>query len=348
MEDYDSSHGLSSADLKHGSNIDDFRSSLHNMELQLARTKEEKAVVSNKLQEVNELLEKSHKNLSKNEEVLLEKTRKIKELEFKVEQSTRSMPQGNIELLSFHHDLKMKSEEIAELKALLRKKDEIIECLKTHTHLEDQKLKNLSCNLQEKAKRSSELHGRLEETKKSLDALAFSKRNEGGMLVEIEHYKADNARLVSLLKATKEFKDFADYAEASEGIRYLPKTQKSQIAAVDECDDWVPSESWRMVNVFLAKYGTVGFKSVQISRLLEDLNAIWRKREKNLMNQVRSKCNRELETLRRQLANAPKYDHYVADKEINRLKSDLKKVNEDLRVVSSASVRAVKRPHGFI
>ena len=71
MEEYDSSHGLSSSDLKHGSNIDDFRSSLHNMELQLAKTKEEKALIANKLEEVNELLEKSQKKISKNEEEII-------------------------------------------------------------------------------------------------------------------------------------------------------------------------------------------------------------------------------------------------------------------------------------
>ena len=348
MEEYGSSQGLSSSDLKHSSNLDEFRSSLHNMELQLARTKEEKALVTNKLEELNDLLEKSQKNLTKKEEILHEKTRKIKELEFKVEQSTRTMPQGNIELMSFHHELKMKSEEIAELKALLRKKDELIESIKTHNHTESQKMKSLASNLQEKSKKTSELHGKLEETKKSLDSCAFSKRNEGTMLVEIEHYKADNARLVNLLKSTAEFKTFSEYAESSGGVRYLPKTNKSPISAFDECDDWVPTESWKMVKGFLDKYGNTGFKSVQINRLLEDLNAIWRKREKNLMNQVRSKCNRELETLRRQLANAPAYEHFVADKEINRLKNDLKRANEDLRVVSSASVRAVRRPHGFI
>ena len=66
------------------------------------------------------------------------------------------------------------------------------------------------------------------------------------------------------------------------------------------------------------------------------------------MNQVRSKCNRELENLRRKLANAPNYEQFVSDKEINRLKNDLKRANEDLRTVSSASVRAIGRPHGFI
>ena len=62
-------------------------------------------------------------------------------------------------------------------------------------------------------------------------------------MVELEHYKADNSRLVSLLKSTQEFKSFSEYAEASEGIRYLPRTNKTVTKGNDECDDWVPSDA---------------------------------------------------------------------------------------------------------
>ena len=243
MEEYDSSQGLSSSDLKHGSKIDEFRSSIHNLELQLAKTKEDKAMISNRLEELNEKLEESSKKLQKTEDQLHEKTRKIKELEFKVEQSTRSMPPGNIDLISLHHDLKMRDEEISELKNLLKKKDSIIESLKTQSFLEDQKIKNLSSFVKEKSSKNEELFVKLEENKKNLDSLAFSKRNEGTLMVELEHYKADNSRLVSLLKSTQEFKSFSEYAEASEGIRYLPRTNKTVTKGNDECDDWVPSDA---------------------------------------------------------------------------------------------------------
>ena len=48
MEEYSSSQGMSSADLKHSSNLDDFRSSIHNLELQLAKSKEENQCGCNK------------------------------------------------------------------------------------------------------------------------------------------------------------------------------------------------------------------------------------------------------------------------------------------------------------
>ena len=348
MEEYSSSQGISSSDLKHSSNLDDFRSSIHNLELQLAKSKEEKAHLHNKLDEANERFDQSQKRIAAKEEELHDKQRKIKELESKIEQKPKIVPAGSVDLLSFHHQLKTKDEEIAELKNILRQKDEIIASLKVHTQLEDQKFRAACQSASKNLKKYELADGQLEQTKKKLDNSHLTKRNEGTLLVEIEHYKADNARLVTLLKSTDEFSNFADFAEASEGVRYLPRTGASKIDAEKETDDWVPSQAFTMVKDFLAKYGEKGFKSIQINQLLEDLNAIWRRREKNLISQVRSKCNRELEKLRRQLSHAPCYDQVVSSDKIDRLKSDLKRANSDLRNVASCSVRAVARPHGFI
>jgi len=68
-----------------------------------------------------------------------------------------------------------------------------------------------------------------------------------------------------------------------------------------------------------------------MNRFLEDLNKAWRAREKCLMSIVRSKCMREVETLRRKVATRPSYSQVQSETEINRLKTDLKKAHSDLR-----------------
>ncbi|OMJ84184.1 hypothetical protein SteCoe_14736 [Stentor coeruleus] len=348
MEEVESSQGLTNSDLKHSSNVDNFRSSLHNMELQLAKVRESKTIILNKIEEANDILENFQKKIARIEEEIIEKDNKIQELKLKAEQNTSKMPQGSAELLSFHHQLKMKDEEISDLTQLLSKKELIIESLKTHTYLEEHKLASANISAAENISRAKELKSRLEKTQKKIDLCTFTKRNEGTLMIELEHYKADNERLISLLKSTSEFSIFGDFAEASEGIRYLPRTNKVHYKVQDDSGDWLPQESYKMVNEFLVKYGDKGFKSAEINKLLGDLNSIWRRREKNLMGQVKSKCNRESDTLKRKVLYAPKLDQFVAEKNINRLKSDLKKANEELRAVSSASVRAIARPHGFI
>ncbi|OMJ85352.1 hypothetical protein SteCoe_13325 [Stentor coeruleus] len=348
MEDYGSSQGLTNSDLKQSSNIEDFRSSLHNMELKLAKAREDKALVSNKLEEINEHIEQSQKKLSQIEEEVHERNRKIKELEFRVDQSSCIMPQGSVDLMSFDLQLKMKEDQILDLKNLLKKRDSMIESMKKHTVSEEQKLNIITSSAKENKQKAENLKSKLEKTHKSLDSSNYAKRNEETLMVELEHYKADNARLVALLKSTDEFSAFSDFAEASEGIRYMQRGNKVKVQVEEECDDWIPQESWKMVKDFLAKYGEKGFKSVQINRLLEDLNSVWRRREKNLMSQVRSKCNKEIEAVRKQIGSTPKFEQNVAKNEINKLKSGLKKAQEDLRTVSSTSVRVIPRTYGYV
>jgi hypothetical protein len=55
----------------------------------------------------------------------------------------------------------------------------------------------------------------------------MTRKSEGTALLEIEHYKADNERLVKMLSQTKEFQNFGKLAMDSitdgfsGGIRYL-------------------------------------------------------------------------------------------------------------------------------
>jgi hypothetical protein len=51
----------------------------------------------------------------------------------------------------------------------------------------------------------------------------MTRKSEGTALLEIEHYKADNERLVQMLAATKEFSAFGKLAldTAENTIRYM-------------------------------------------------------------------------------------------------------------------------------
>lgn len=105
------------------------------------------------------------------------------------------------------------------------------------------------------------------------------KRSEGTLLLELEHLKADNERLVNLLKKTPEFRDFSMSAGGKPSNFQIRKENASK-----EMDDWVPSEAWRLSHDFLAKYGSGGFSQIHVNKLLDDLNKAWRKREKRVIS----------------------------------------------------------------
>lgn len=52
--------------------------------------------------------------------------------------------------------------------------------------------------------------------------MVLNRKSEGTALLQAEHYKIDNQRLIKLLASTKEFKNFAEFAaDSGEGVRYL-------------------------------------------------------------------------------------------------------------------------------
>jgi hypothetical protein len=59
-------------------------------------------------------------------------------------------------------------------------------------------------DMENKCSENNRLRAKLGETEKNLDELYLSRKSEGTALLELEHLKADNNRLIRLLKSTKE------------------------------------------------------------------------------------------------------------------------------------------------
>jgi hypothetical protein len=59
-----------------------------------------------------------------------------------------------------------------------------------------------------KDKEIDEMRRELEDTRKKLDEVVMQRKSEGTALLEIDHYKADNERLIAMLSKTEEFKNF--------------------------------------------------------------------------------------------------------------------------------------------
>ena len=93
---------------------------------------------------------------------------------------------------------------------------------------------------------------------KQLDEFYINRKSEAGLLLEIEHLKDDNKRLLNLLKNTEEYKDFAYLAEdSSGGITFVGSNNKVKVITAknkkkmdpnvkgndpNNEDNWVPHE----------------------------------------------------------------------------------------------------------
>jgi hypothetical protein len=188
---------------------------------------------------------------------------------------------------------------------------------------------------------------------KTIDELYVNRKSESALLLEIEHLKDDNVRLLQMLKSTEEFKDFAYLAETvSGGIKFINgnNTQRSKSANkinshknVKECekqkniksdpfngDNWVPADAFNCAYEFRDKYN-IEMSETLINDLLASLNKIWRDREKKQIARLKTKYQNEIMSLRRKATMRTSYDEFTAGKTICKLKKDLKNVRDDLR-----------------
>lgn len=141
-----------------------------------------------------------------------------------------------------------------------------------------------------------------------------------------------------MLGKTKEYAGFASLAQDSgSGVRYmdpeeLKSTSSSTINASkkenigekdDDTDNWIPEEAFKAAHDFRNKCAANVSKAL-MNTLLQDLNRIWRVREKKQISRIKAEANREVQYLRRELAFKKPYDQVVQEAEIKRLKSELK------------------------
>lgn len=104
---------------------------------------------------------------------------------------------------------------------------------------------------------------RIDELEKEINDLYINKKSEGNLIMENQHLKDDNLRLLEMLKTTNEYKDFAYLNETIPGgIRFVhdpPLSKKHK----HECErreaenllkknneNWIPNEAFNIIYDF--------------------------------------------------------------------------------------------------
>lgn len=136
-----------------------------------------------------------------------------------------------------------------------------------------------------------------------------------------------------MLSKTKEFAGFANFAmDSGQAVRYMDPLEDSKSTTAttmkfsngdDGSDDWIPEEAYKAAHDFRNKCAANVSKAL-MNTLLQDLNRIWRAREKKQISRIKTEANREVQYLRRELAFKKPYDQVLHENDIKRLKNELK------------------------
>jgi chromosome segregation ATPase len=185
-----------------------------------------------------------------------------------------------------HKEIETKDEQLEKLYTQLRAKDETVKFFSVN---QDQNIKNqgaLHDELEQLRKDKFDMHNRVSLLQKQLDEFYINRKSEAGMLLELEHLKDDNKRLLNLLKNTEEYKDFAYLAEdCSGGIKYVHSENKTRVLTTkpkkkdkfskgddpNNEENWVPNEAYTFTHDFKNKY-KLEMNEDLISDLLASVN----------------------------------------------------------------------------
>jgi predicted RNase H-like nuclease (RuvC/YqgF family) len=139
----------------------------------------------------------------------------------------------------------------------MKAKDETIKFYSVNNEQVLRHQNNYKEELEKVNSEKQELNSKIRDLQRNIDELYVNRKSEAAMVLEVEHLKEDNIRLLQLLKTTNEFKDFAYLSEdVSGGIRFVrsyenkvkarPKSTTSRVKN-DRVDprnnnNWVPMD----------------------------------------------------------------------------------------------------------
>ena len=257
---------------------------------------------------------------------------------------------------------------VEKLNQQLKAKEETIKYFTINNEKAQRYSNTYKDELQEQKLINKKQTDKISELEKQIDQLYIQKQSEGSLLLEIEHLKDDNMRLLQMLKSTAEFKDFAYLSETVPGgIRFTSETQSPLVKGTStttnqnvpsqsvvsktignqkkindknnnnnnnkdiiNSDNWIPSEALVCAKQFKSENG-LDLNETMLNNLLTSLNKIWQEREKQQINRLKAKYKNEITSLKRKVTMKSGFDEYTAQKTISKLKKDLKQTKEDLR-----------------
>jgi uncharacterized protein YoxC len=105
---------------------------------------------------------------------------------------------------TYQNEIDMREEEINRLKRQLAQRDEDIQMLTGRMATMSQRMKDIEEELELKSGENNRLRNSVADLEKAVQDLYVSRKGDGSYQVELEKLKADNERLIMLLKSTTE------------------------------------------------------------------------------------------------------------------------------------------------
>lgn len=161
------------------------------------------------------------------------------------------------------------------------------------------------------------LKSRIIELENKLDDIYIERKSESSLIIENEHLKYDNIRLLNILKSTKEYQNFnylkEDYlanpiiyigsshhpSNINSTTTKISKKKEQEIINQNKNNyNWIHLPIYNKVKELFEKFEIV-FNRDCVNEILQFINSIWIERENNLLLSINNKNRKEKEEIRR-------------------------------------------------
>lgn len=131
----------------------------------------------------------------------------------------------------YQNEINSKEGELASLKARLHQKAEEVKIAQIGMISNKNKAIEFADQNLRKEVEIDRLNSEVSSLRQDLVDTTVTRQSEGTALLEVEHLKADNDRLIKLLQKTKEYKNFSRFALDNLGaVRYMPNSKNKKCA----------------------------------------------------------------------------------------------------------------------
>ena len=192
----------------------ELKNSLRYVEIQLAKTKEAKRGVTEKYESAQHEIEKCHEQIQRGANVQSAQARQIEEMAAQLDGVAANQKEvgDRWKLLQQQsaNELDMREMEINRIKKMLEAKDADNLHLSTELNMEKLRGAEVDEELELKAGENNRLRSQVADLEAAMQDLYCSRKGNGSLQIELDSLKADNERLLELLKETTEYAEFDD------------------------------------------------------------------------------------------------------------------------------------------
>lgn len=186
----------------------ELKDSLRYVEIQLAKTRDNYSGVCKKYEEAQQEIEKCHEQINRQTNINHAQAQQIEEMGKKMDEFVASQKEmfekSKFKVSAYQNEIDIREEEINRLKRQMDQRDEEVANLESRLQAMADRMRDIEDELELKSGENNRMRKQVADLERTVQDLYVSRKGEGSFQVELDALKADNERLIMLLKTTPE------------------------------------------------------------------------------------------------------------------------------------------------